>query len=245
LKLLPLAVLLVFIACWEFAVRALEVPRYLLPSPLDVARTLQEDARQLASQAFVTAQVWALGLVFSIAAAFLLCVACYASHGLRAVIKPLLVASQAVPYLVFAPLLLLWFGLGLTPKVLLVVLTCTFPLAAVWLGALEEARTKYETVCAMLKMTRAKTFFSVCLPASLGGFFTGLKVSVSYAVVAATLAELIGSEAGLGVYILRAQGSYRTDRVMAAVTLVVALSLASTALVEAVRRRVVFWQRPK
>ncbi len=231
------AVLLV----WEGAVRIFELPRYLLPSPVDVARILVNDAALLGRQGLVTAQEWALGLALSIVAAFALCGACYASRCVRNSVRPLLVASQAVPYLTFAPLLLLWLGLGMTPKVVLVLLTCSFPIAAVWLDALLDARKEYEAVCAMLKMSRVRAFFAVSLPASLQGFFSGLKVSVSYAVVSATMAELIGSEAGLGVYIIRAQSTYRTDRVMAAVFVVVVASLLSTWLVEILRRRVVFW----
>ena len=122
------------------------------------------------------------------------------------------------------------------------VLTCVFPIALVWLDDLLRARVEYEPVCAMLKMNPVRAFFGVWVPASLPGFFAGLKVSASYAVVSATLAELIGSEEGLGVYIIRAQSTYRTDRVMAAVAVVVVASLLSTALVEGLRGRVVFWQ---
>lgn len=238
---IPISVTGVLFLMWEGVVRVFDLPRYLLPSPLDVWRVLLDDAALLGRQGFVTAQEWAMGLSLSIVAAFLLCSACYASHFVRQAIRPLLVVSQAIPYLTFAPLLLLWLGLGMTPKVVLVVLTCTFPIAAVWLDALIDARKEYEAVCAMLKMSRIRAFFAVSMPASLQGFFSGLKVSVSYAVVSATMSELIGSEAGLGVYIIRAQSTYRTDRVMAAVFVVVVASLLSTWLVERVRKRVVFW----
>jgi putative hydroxymethylpyrimidine transport system permease protein len=238
----PLALAGAFLLTWEGIVHAWEVPPWLLPPPSRVAVTLWEDAPLLAAQGSVTALEWAVGLALSVVCAFVVCVACYASRMVRDVMRSVLVASQAIPYLTFAPLLLLWFGLGLTPKIVLVVLTCTFPIAAVWLDALLAARAEYEAVCAMLKMGRVRSFVSVSLPASLHGFFSGLRVSVSYAVVSATMSELIGSEAGLGVYIVRAQATYRTDRVMAAVILVVIASLLSTRIVDIVRARVVFWR---
>lgn len=231
-----------FIGIWEAAVRAFAMPRYLLPSPLDVAEVFRTDAALIARQSLVTAEEWAWGLMISVFFAFSVCSVCVASPGVRRILRPVLVASQAIPYLVFAPLLLLWLGLGMAPKVVLVVLTCVFPIALVWLDDLLRARAEYDPVCAMLKINPVRAFFGVWLPASLPGFFAGLKVSASYAVVSATLAELIGSEAGLGVYIIRAQSTYRTDRVMAAVVVVVVASLLSAALVEVLRARVVFWQ---
>lgn len=230
------------VGVWAFACAREWAPSYLLPSPLDVLAVLRDDAGVLARQGAVTAVEWTLGLALSVIIGLALCAACYASRSVTRVVRPLLVVSQAVPYLSFAPLLLLWLGLGLAPKVALVVLTCVFPIAFVWLDDLLRARNEYAPVCAMLKMSPARAFLSVSLPASLPGFFAGLKVSVSYAVVGAVLSELIGAEAGIGVYMTRAQSAYRIDRVVAAVLVIVAASLISAGVVEIVRRRVVFWE---
>jgi putative hydroxymethylpyrimidine transport system permease protein len=220
-------------------------PSYLLPGPETVLTTLWLDRHLIGSASLISGIQWLVGLALSVLLAFGLCLACYFSKAVRELVLPLLVISQAVPYLVFAPLLLIWLGLGMAPKVTLIVLTCVFPIATVWLQDMLLAKEKYTPVAALLKMSSLKVFRSIALPASLPGFFSGLKVSVSYAVVSAVLAELIGSESGLGVYIVRAQSSYRLDRVMAAVIVIVAASLISAACVDAVRRRLVFWENKR
>lgn len=226
---------------WEGAVRVFALPEYLVPTPQAVLEALVSDGSLLWQHFLYTASEWLLGLVLGVALAVLIALSCFYSSSMRRLLRPLLVVSQSVPYLVFAPLLLLWLGLGLTPKVVLVVLTCVFPVALNFEEGLSDARSEYSLLVRMLRFSKLTALIHIYLPAALPQFFSGLKVTTTYAFVAAVLAELIGSEAGLGVYISRAQSSYRPDRVLAAVLLVVAISIVSNAVVARIQKRAVFW----
>lgn len=230
---------------WHAIVVIFEYPKYLVASPMDVWIVLRDDASLIFSHAIVTTQEWVIGLLISIVFGISLASLCFISRAVRSVVHPFLVISQSVPYLVFAPVLMLWFELGMKPIIVLVVLTCSFPIAFVLLDGLERIRDEYSVVIGLLRLNRVRAWRHVYAPASLPYFFSGLKISVTYAYVSAVMSELIGSDAGLGVYITRAQNSYRIDKVMAAVVVVVVLSLVSTSLVGLIRNRVVFWKTEK
>ena len=140
---------------------------------------------------------------------------------------------------------MIWLGLGMAPKVALVVLTCSFPISLVMQNDLIEAKNEYHLIVEMLQLKFMKAFFNIYLPYSLPGFFNALKISVSYSFGSAVLAELMGSESGLGIYLLRAQATFRTDKVIAAVIVIIMISLISTYAVTLIRKRVIFWKTTK
>ena len=229
----------------EVGLKKFAIPDYLVPRPTQVLSVLRADADILASQTLATLMEWVLGLGLSLALALPLAFLSFRSVWAAHVLRPFIVVSQSVPYLCFAPMLLIWMGLGMATKIVLVVLTCAFPIALLTEQGLTAARNEYELVVAMLQMSPRKAFFQVYFPAALPSFFSGIRISATYAFVSAVLSELIGSEKGLGVYLLRAQNSYRTDRVVAAVALIVAISLATTWSVDKIRSKVVFWNEAR
>lgn len=229
------------VTIWWLTINVFDIPNYLLPSPLEVLMVFQEDAGQISQQTSVTLVQWLIGMCISIVIGFLLAGSCFRWQRIGKLVNPVLIVSQSIPYLAFAPLLLLWLGLGMTPKIVLVVLSCSFPIALALEQGLQEARKEFHVVVTMLKMK--KPLRHVYLPASLPHFFTGLKLSASYAFVSTVMAELIGSEKGLGIYMTRAQTSYRVDRVMAAVIVIVFISLMTTIVVDTVQKKVVFWDK--
>lgn len=241
-----LIVLLLVGVCFAFVsellLRTFAVPDYLVPKPSQVLTVLRDDFSLLMEHFWYTSAEWAIGLILSVLFALILAVLCFFSSALEKLVHPILVISQSVPYLVFAPVLLIWLGLGMAPKVVLIVLTCVFPIASGVLDGLRAAKQEYAVVVAMLRFSPLKAFANVYFPASLSYFFTGLRMSVTYAFVSAVLAELIGSEKGLGVYIIRAQNSYRIDKVLAAVLIVVAASLVTAALTARLQHKIVFWK---
>lgn len=229
----------------EFLLPWLEIPAYLVPLPSSVAQVLQDDSGLLWEQFKTTALECVAGLGVSVCLGFLISIVIFSSQFFKTLLRPFLVVSQSVPYLTFAPLLLLWLGLGPLPKIVLVVLTCTFPIALAFEQGLQQARAEYEVVVAMLKLKPVSAIRHVYLPYALPHFFSGLKISVTYAFVSTVLAELIGSESGLGVYMTRAQSSYRTDRVVACCAVIVAASLALSFVVNYAEKRFVFWNTTK
>ena len=230
-----------FIILWEALVRTLQIPDYLVPGVWQVARVFFEDAATLFSQTAYTFVEWIVGVCLSILIGVAVALACFRWRRVRDTFGPILIVSQSVPYLAFAPLLLIWLGLGMTPKIVLVVLSCAFPVALALDEGLQKSRAEFHVVVSMMKLKWSRALRHVYFPAAMPQLFTGLKISASYAFVSTVMAELIGSESGLGIYLTRAQASYRTDRVVAAVVVIVVISIMTTYVVDQVKLRVVFW----
>jgi len=233
---------LALIALWLTLSNSTAVPEYVLPSPGRVLTTLLEDKSILWSHAEETLKEWAVGLGLSVILALMLSWLAFASSKFSAFLQRILVVSQSVPYLTIAPLLLLWLGLGAAPKIVLILLTCTFPVAQLTLSGLISAQKEFAILATVLRLEKQRALRLIYVPAALPDFFEGVKISVTYAFVSSVMAELIGSEAGLGVYLSRAQSAYRTDRVMAAVLLIVLFSLLCTWCVELISKKVLFWR---
>ena len=228
---------------WQWAVNYFAPPSYLLPSPLQVLQTLISDRNQILMQSVSTFLEWIIGLLLSILIGFVTALILFLSAAIRNILEPVLILSQSVPYLVFAPLLLLWLGLGILPKIVLVTLSCAFPIALVLEKGLTAAKNEYELLVTMLKLPWHSALLHVYLPAAAPDFFAGLRIAVSYAFVSCVLAEFMGSESGLGVYLTRAQSSYRADKVIAASILIVIITLASVSIVDFIKNKVVFWSQ--
>lgn len=224
----------------EFALQKAKVPEYIIPLPSQVVNVILSDWEIILQSTQITAIEWILGITIAIAFGFFLAFCSFKSKKMNSILSPLLIISQSVPYLVFTPLLMIWLGLGMTPKVVLVVLTCSFPISLVMQNDLIEAKKEYQLVVEMLHIKPLKAFFNVYLPYSLPGFFNALKISVSYSFGSATLAELMGSEGGLGIYMLRSQATYRTDKVIAAVIVIIVISILSTTIVSLIRKKLFF-----
>jgi ABC-type nitrate/sulfonate/bicarbonate transport system permease component len=227
---------------WSLAVSRLNVPEYIVPPPQKVLATLMEDTSLLWRHFTETFKEWLTGLSGSVMLALIVSLAAFSSPFIEKHVRRFLVISQAVPYLTVAPLLLLWFGLGSAPKIILILLTCTFPIAQLTLAGLHNAREKYSVLATILRFTPVRALQKLYIPAALPDFLEGLKISVTYAFVSTVLAELIGSEAGLGVYLSRAQAAYRTDRVLLVVLFIVCFSLLCTFAINRLSRRLLFWR---
>ncbi len=135
------------------------------------------------------------------------------SNLLRRSLYPILVASQTVQILAIAPLLIIWFGFGLLPKVLVVILICFFPLAVNTADGLASADPDLVALLRSMGASRNQIWRMVRLPAALPSFFSGLRIAVTYSVVGATIAEWVGGSAGLGLYMLRSKNALATDQV--------------------------------
>lgn len=230
------------VGLWSLSVRHFSIPDYILPAPETVFGTLQQDSGLLWGHFTHTFEEWAIGLVASVVLAVSLSLAAFNSRHLERYIERFLVISQAVPYLTIAPLLLLWLGLGAAPKIVLILLTCTFPIAQLTLSGLHNAREQYSVLATILRCSSRRALVKIYAPAALPDFFEGVRISVTYAFVSTVLAELIGSEAGLGVYLSRAQSAYRTDRVLAVVFLIVFFSLICTWMVSLLSKKFLYWK---
>lgn len=233
------------LAVWQLAVATGDVAPRLLPSPARVVQQAWTHRDVLATHAGATLTVTLVGFGVSVAVAWVLAVVLDALPRVRAGVVPLLVASQTVPVLVVAPLLVLWFGFGLAPKVLVVTLVTFFPVALGLVEGFGAAGPGASALLATMGARRWQEFVHVRLPAALPRFFTALRIGVTYAVVGAVVAEYAGAVEGLGTYMTMQRAAFRTDLVLAAVGVCAALTLVLYALTCALERVVVPWTRPR
>jgi ABC-type nitrate/sulfonate/bicarbonate transport system permease component len=218
-----LIVILAFLA-WDAIAAGSGLPPFIFPSP---GRVLNAGlaTRGLLGEAIGTTMIeTTLGLAISLALGVLLAAAIDLSSFLRRALYPILVASQTVQILAIAPLLIIWFGFGLLPKVIVVVLVCFFPLAVSMADGLASADPDLISLLRAMGATRGQIWRKVRLPAALPSFFSGLRIAVTYSVVGATIGEWVGGSAGLGLYMLRSKNALATDQVFVAILITTLLS---------------------
>jgi NitT/TauT family transport system permease protein len=189
----------------------------------------------------VTLGETAVGFAASLGLAFGAGVLMELAPRVRRALYPLLVGSHSVPILVVAPILVLWFGFGLLPKAIVIVLLTFFPIVVGLLDGFASAEPEAVDLMETLAATRAQTLRTLRLPAAAPSFFTGLRISVTYAVLGAVYGEYVGSFDGLGIWILTSQKAFRIDLVFGAVLIVLVLSLVAFLAVGWLERALVPW----
>jgi ABC-type nitrate/sulfonate/bicarbonate transport system permease component len=229
----PAVVLLLCIAGWEIATRALDTSSRVLPSPGLVARSTWDDRSALWPAMTTTSKEAVLGVGVAIVVAVALAIVIDWSPRLRRAIYPLIVASQTLPIIALAPLVVIWFGFGPTPKVAVGLVQ---GLASVDHDAMSLLRTMGASRLQLLRYAR--------LPSAIPQFFTGLKIAVTYSYVSAIVAEFVGAQQGLGVYMTTSKNAFRTDLVFGAVFVTAALTLLLFAVVALLERLAMPWRRP-
>lgn len=244
-QLLPAgAFLLVIALAWEWAVAGFDVPKWLLPAPSHIIIAFYESGPvMMRLHSRITLIETGLGLALSVTCGLIVGGLVHAFTPVRQMLYPLLVASQTIPIIVLAPLLVIWFGYGLLPKLLLVTIACFFPVAISVVDGLDRASPSKLKLLRSLGATNRQQLLLVKIPEAAPTFFTGLRVAATYAVMAAVVSEWMGSDAGLGVFILRSAHSFRTERVFAGMLLVTLYSIVCFALVGLIRRLALPWEQ--
>lgn len=228
---------------WQVGVSVSGVRPQVLPSPWRVAEQGWAFRDALWTNTVPTLQVTVVGFAVSLVVAWALAIAVDFSPFLRRALTPLLVASQTLPIIAIAPLLIIWFGFGLLPKVLVIALVTFFPVAV---GLIEGFASTDRAATALLRSmgaTRGQLFRYVRLPGAMPSFFTALRIGITYAVTGAVFAEYVGAKAGLGIFMQLQKNSFRTDLVLAAVFVTAVLSVALFGLTYLVQRLVTPWYR--
>ena len=230
----PIALAALFFG-WEAYVAISDIQPQVLPAPSRVFQEGWEFRGRLLRNTAVTMQETAIGFPISLVVATLLAVAIDFSGLLRRALYPLLVASQTLPLIVLAPLMITWVGFGLEPKIVLIVLVTFFPVTVGWNDGLNSTERKATNLLRSMGANRRQIFWHVRLPSALPSFFSGLRIAITYAVVAAIFAEWAGAKEGLGIFMRVQWQSFRIDLVLAAVivtALVSVLLFLSTYVVE-------------
>lgn len=235
-KLPALLTLLAVVAIWFGVCEGGLVPEFMLPSPGQVASALVTEFPVLTRNAAVTLQEAALGLSIGIAVALVLATLMHWVRPLYRALYPLLVVTQTIPTVAIAPLLVLWMGYDMAPKIALVVIVCFFPMAVGLLDGFRSADQDTVNLLRSMGASKGQIFRMVKLPSSLGRFFSSLRVSVSYSIVGAVIAEWLGGNSGLGVYMTRVRKSYAFDKMFAVIVLISLISLLLMWLVSMIQR---------
>ncbi len=236
--------LLVFaalIGVWQLVVLVGGYDPTILPGPGDVATSLWDDRALLWSNLGTTAAEIVLGLALGLVVAVAISVAVHLVHPLRVAVMPLVVASQAVPFVVFAPLLVTWFGFDVLPKVIIVALVTFFPIVVTTLDALESVDPALRKLLRTFGASRWRTLRLVEAPWALPGALSGAKIAVAIAVIAAVIAEDQAAPAGLGLVLKQAFNQLDTARAFAATVVLVVLAGALFVALSLAERWLVPW----
>jgi ABC-type nitrate/sulfonate/bicarbonate transport system permease component len=243
----PVAIVVVLLGLWQLAAEldviahALNIEPFLVPSPSEIAQSLWADRGLLADNGWVTLQEVIAGFALSVAAGVAFAVALHISPTLRRAFYPLLVASQTVPIVVVAPILVVWLGFGIGPKLAIIALICFFPITVNTLDGLRSVDPDLMKMMRTLDASRWQTFRRVEAPTALPYFFSGAKIAVAVAVIGAVFGEWAGSSSGLGHLIQQASAQLQTARTFAAVVVLSALAILLFGLLAAIERRVAWW----
>jgi ABC-type nitrate/sulfonate/bicarbonate transport system permease component len=241
-EVVPPAILIIFaILSWQLVAIRSGLSSFILPSPAQVVEAAWETRDLLASAIGTTMIETIIGLVVAILLGIAIAAAMDLSSFLRRALYPILVTSQTVQILAIAPLLIIWFGFGLLPKVIIVVLICFFPMAVSTADGLASADPDHVALLKAMGATRGQVWRLVRLPSALPSFFSGLRIAVTYSVVGATIGEWVGGSGGLGLYMLRSKNALATDQVFVAIVITSAISIGLFALIYFLERALLPW----
>jgi ABC-type nitrate/sulfonate/bicarbonate transport system permease component len=244
----PALVVVVLIGAWQVATStgaiadALSLEPFLIPSPSEIASTLWENRSLLAENAWVTMREILLGMGCALAAGLGFAVLLHLSGTLRRATYPLLVGSQAIPIIVIAPILIVWFGYGIGPKLAIVALICFFPITVNAFDGLRSVDPDAIKLMRTLDASRWQIFHRVETPTALPYVFSGVKIAVAVAVIAAVFGEWIVADSGLGWLIRQDTAQLETARAFAASAVLAAISVALFGLLSLAERRIVTWR---
>lgn len=238
----PTVVLLTALGlAWELSCRLLAVDPIVLPAPSRIVSALWDARAVAAGHALTTLQETGVGFSASVVFAVGAALAMDQLGWVRRPIYPLFVASQTIPLVALAPLLVIWFGIGLLPKVLVVVLVTFFPITVALLDGMAGTSRDATDLLTSMGATGRQQLLKLRLPGALPAFFTGLRIAVTYAVIAAIFGETVGAVDGLGIWIVLSKNLFRTDLVFGAILVTMALTLVLWVLVGVAERLVIPW----
>lgn len=238
----PVLVLILLFIIWELTVVFVNIPKWLLPAPTDIIKegigNYHLFLPDIAASIKLTLMGFTIGSIFGLALAMVL----HLLPKIKEAIYPLLILSQNIPIIVLAPLLVIWFGFGVVPKMIVITLICFFPVAIAALDGFRQTPQDLRHYLEMAGATSKQIFWKLEFPHSLPMIFSGLKISATYSVMGAIISEWLGAEAGIGVFMTLASSSFQTARVFVAIFVIMALSLLFFCIIILLERLIIKWQ---
>lgn len=238
----PVFVLLLLFLIWELAVRNAGIPKWLLPAPSQVIAEGIAGWASFSGHLLATIKLGVTGFAIGVGIGLFVAIFLYIIPFLRDAVYPLLILSQNVPVIVLAPLLVIWFGFGVLPKIIVITLVCFFPVTVAAIDGFKQTESDLKHYMRMAGATRQQLFWKLEFPYALPSIFSGIKISATYSIMGAVISEWLGAKAGIGVYMTLASSSFRTDRVFVAIFAIMALSLLFFGVIILIERLLIRWQ---
>lgn len=241
---LPLCTGAVIIALWQVSVSVLEIPAYILPTPSAIAARFVTDVASgaIVPHFLVTLTEVLLGLAAAATLGLVLGTLIGIFPTVDRTIYPIILVIQTVPKVAIAPLLIIWFGYGISSKVVTTALLAFFPILVNVIAGIKTVDARRITLMHMLCATPLATFLKVRLPNMLSYLFAGLEVGVVLALIGAIVGEFVGASEGLGSLLIQRQAEVDVSGVFSILVCLSLMGLSLTMAVKAVRRRIVFWE---
>ena len=238
----PIIIVLLLLT-WECLVRLREIPTWLLPTPSGIAMTLVQDAWLLSGHTWVTFIEVVLGFAAAVVAGVLLASAIALNRSIEEAIYPIIIASQTIPIIVIAPMLLVWIGYGLAPKIIVVALISFFPITVNMVDGLRSIDPDMQRLMKTMGANKWQEFVKIRFPTSLPYLFSGLKVAIAVSVIGAVIGEWVGSKEGLGYLMIRSKPQFQTERVFAAIVILSFMGVFLFVLIGVLQRFATPWHR--
>jgi len=239
--LLPFIAVIAFFVLWSAGVRVFEIPDYLLPAPEDVIRRIARDWHVLARNASYTLQSVLSGFAAAVLVGVPLAFAVVLSRSVERVTMPFLVMSQTIPKVAIAPILVVWLGFGILPKIAIVFLIAFFPIVVSTVVGLKSVENDMIDLVRSMGATTLKIMLRVRGPTALPQMFAGFKIAICLSVVGAIVGEFVGSDKGLGYLLLTATGTLDGTLVWSALFILIAIGIVLFATVSKLERLVIPW----
>lgn len=239
----PFVFIFLILVIWQLLSVSGIIPGFMLPSPVKVVKAFCKDFPLLMYHLEITLVEAFTGIFVSILFAFVFAIVMDRFTFINRAVYPVLIVSQTIPTIAIAPLLILWFGYGMSSKVILIVLTCFFPVTVSLLTGFASVDKDMVRLMESMGATRNQIMKYAKLPSSVKSLFSGLRISISYSIIGAVISEWLGGMRGLGVYMTRVKKSYSYDKLFAVIFLISALSLTLIKLISLLEKRICKYEK--
>ncbi|ADK13947.1 putative aliphatic sulfonates transport permease protein SsuC [Clostridium ljungdahlii DSM 13528] len=241
-KIYPIATIIIVVIIWQLTINLAHVPQYIIPSPLDILKTLVSDFQNIMENTGTTLYESFIGFFISIIFSFILAIIMDSFEIVRKSIYPILLISQTIPTIAIAPLFIIWFGFGVLPKIIVVVMVCFFPIVVSLVDGFEKVDRDYINLFSTMKASKLQTFYHLKLPYAMVNFFSGLKIAATYMIMSAIIGEWLGGDNGIGVYMVRAKNAYQLDKVFASILVIVIVSIIIIYIIDFIGKKIIHWK---
>jgi NitT/TauT family transport system permease protein len=237
----PFLLILIVLVVWDLAIRIFKIPQYLVPTPLAVIDQIVKEWPMLLSESLPTIYATLGGFALSVLIGVPLAMMIAYSRLIESYLYPLLVFSQSIPKVAIAPLFVVWFGFGVLPKVIVAFLLGFFPVVVSAVQGFKSVDPDMVDLARAMQGSRFRVFCAVNLPHAMPAIFSGLKVSITLAVVGAVVGEFVGSNSGIGYVMQRSIGTFDLPTMFAALVILALLGVILFWIVDRIERLVIPW----